>query len=92
MLVFVTATRDSRSDFDRRSPLARSLPRMGQLTPLGLKLHADNRRPLADCYNEAIDEAADDDLLVFVHDDVSIDDWMAGAQIPGHLRGQPARG
>ena len=48
------------------------------LTPLRLRLFSQNQQPLPHCYNRAIDEADADDVLVFVHDDVSFDDWMLG--------------
>ena len=80
-LVFVTATRSSREAFESNSPLARSLARVGQLTPLALRLFESNRLPLGQCYNQAIDEAPPGACLVFVHDDVFIDDWMAGARV-----------
>lgn len=79
-LVVVSATRGSAQAF-ADAPLSRSLARMGQCTPLALRLFADNRRPLGECYNEAIDEAPAGSVLVFVHDDVYIDDWMAGARV-----------
>ncbi|MFM7568981.1 MAG: hypothetical protein ACKO8O_09795, partial [Betaproteobacteria bacterium] len=73
-LIFVTATRLSQAQFESRSPLAQSLRRLGQLTPLALRLFADNRAALGSCYNQAIDEAPRGACLVFVHDDVFIDD------------------
>jgi len=57
--------------------LASSLRAIGQLTPLHLRVSFNNHRPLGEVYNEAIDEAGEQDVLVFVHDDVFIDDWMA---------------
>ena len=41
-----------------------------------LRLFASNRKSLGSCYNTALDEAQPEDELVFVHDDVRIDDWM----------------
>ena len=85
MLNFVCATRLSPSEFEAHSLLARSLRVVGQLTPLRLQLAAQNTRPLADVYNAAIQSSSGDDILVFVHDDVSIDDWMTGARLPEAL-------
>ncbi|MFM2148277.1 MAG: hypothetical protein RLZZ187_583 [Pseudomonadota bacterium] len=85
-LIFVTATRTSRAEFEATSPLGLSLPRVGQLTPLQLRLFAENSAPLGQCYNAAIEEAPAGAILVFVHDDVRIDDWMAGARIADGLR------
>ena len=81
MLTFVTATRYSRADFEVRSPLACSLKRVGELTPLRLLLVGNNSRPLAEIYNSAIQDSEGDEILVFVHDDVCIDDWMLGARL-----------
>lgn len=80
-LIVVAATRTSQSQFEENSPLARSLKRVGQLTPLSLRLYSDNRLALGTCYNQAIDEAPRSARLIFVHDDVFIDDWMAGARV-----------
>jgi GT2 family glycosyltransferase len=77
-LTIVTATRDSREQFEKRSALAQSLLTVHRLTPLRLRLFSDNRQPLPHCYNQAIAEADPDDVLVFVHDDVAFDDWMLG--------------
>ena len=77
-LIIVTATRYSQEEFETQSQLAPSLLAVHRLTPLRLRLFSDNRQPLPFCYNQAIDEAAPDDVLVFVHDDVALDDWMLG--------------
>lgn len=81
MLTFVTATRQSQTEFEAASPLAISLRRLGQVTPVRLMLATHNTQPLALHYNAAIEACAPDDLLVFVHDDVSFDDWLAGARL-----------
>lgn len=76
-LVVVCATRASRMGFEQDAPLARSLPRLRRAAPLALRLHVGNAAPLAEAYNAAIDEAAPEDVLLFVHDDVHLDDWLA---------------
>lgn len=81
MLTFVSATRQSQAEFEASSPLAASLRRLGQLTPVRLMLATHNAQPLGHHYNAAIEAAGPDELLVFVHDDVSIDDWLAGARL-----------
>lgn len=81
MLVLVCATRVAAADFATQTLLGRCLPRLGQFMPFALKLLANNTRPLGECYNAALDEAANDDVLVFVHDDVHIDDWMLGHRL-----------
>jgi GT2 family glycosyltransferase len=76
MLRFVTATRDSLEVFKKNSPLVRSLERVCQTCFVDLDVTPLNRAPLALAYNAAIASAAKDDLLVFIHDDVWIDDWL----------------
>ena len=76
MLTIVCATRVSAQDFHQQTLLGRCLPRLGEFEPLGLKLFSGNRSPLALAYNQAIDDARPDDVLMFVHDDVHLDDWM----------------
>jgi len=75
MLQLVSATRLSREHFMRQSLLGRSLPRLGDYEAVGLTLFAENRAPIGERYNEVIESAAHEDVLVFVHDDVYIEDW-----------------
>ena len=83
---FVSATRLSRPAFDAGAPLARSLARAAAYANFVLAVAGENARPLADAYNQAIDRAADDDLLAFVHDDVDIDDWCVVDRVAEALR------
>ena len=80
-LIFVTATRWTQAEFDVRSPLGRSLAPVHDVTPLELRVFASNTQALAWSYNAVIDAAAPDDVLVFVHDDVAVDDWMLGWRV-----------
>jgi hypothetical protein len=80
-VAFVSATRLLEAQFRQRSPLWRSLQSVRQAAPVALRVFASNARPLGACYNEAIEAAAPDDVIVFVHDDVWIDDWMAGWRV-----------
>lgn len=75
MLTLVCATRWSTQAFPTQTLLGTCLPRLGQSEPFALKLFANNKLPLAEAYNTAIDEAQPDDILVFLHDDVFLDDW-----------------
>lgn len=81
LVLLVSATRHSQTDFERSAWLAASLRRTATAWPLRLRLFANNTQGLPLCYNQAIDEAADDDVLVFVHDDVYLDDWMLGQHL-----------
>ena len=86
MLIFVTATRLSEKAFHRVSLLGSCLPRLGEFGPLALSLAHGNTRPLAEVYNAAIEAAAPDDVLVFVHDDVRLDDWMLAQRLQDALQ------
>lgn len=85
-LIVVSATRSTQDEFMKSSLLGRSLTIIGQLTTVSLRGFFNNTQPLGFCYNIAIDEAESDDILVFVHDDVHIDDWMMGWRVQEALR------
>lgn len=86
MLVITTATRLSAADFAKQSLLGRCLPRLGELQAVGLSLAHGNSKPLGEVYNQAIDEARPDDVLVFVHDDVHLDDWLLASRLEEALQ------
>ena len=86
MLVLVSATRVSQVAFATETRLGRCLSRLGEFMPFALRLFPENSLPLGECYNTAMDAAAPDDVLVFVHDDVNIDDWMLGQRLSEALR------
>ncbi len=86
---FISATRLSREDFFSQSPLGQSL-RFYQQFPLGqhveLRLFPRNTLGLPMVYNTAIDESARDPaLLVFVHDDVFLNDFHWATHLLGAL-------
>lgn len=74
--ILVSATRSTQAEFVQTAWLARSLRRVASVGTVRLRLFSENTRPLPECYNRAIDESSDDTLLVFVHDDVFVDDWL----------------
>jgi len=78
---FVAATRLARDAFHRDAMLARSLARAEAFSPFVLAVAYDNRRPLADAYNAAIEQSGRDDVLAFVHDDVWVDDWHVAQRL-----------
>lgn len=80
-LALVCATRCTTEAFAHQTLLGACLPRLGHFSSLGVLLASENRAPLAELYNDAIDKAAPDDVLVFVHDDVHIDDWMLATRL-----------
>jgi hypothetical protein len=75
-LRFVTGTRLSPALFSARSPLCLSLEQAARCRGLTIQAHADNSTALPVLYNQALDVAADDDVLVFAHDDLWVQDWM----------------
>lgn len=71
----VSATQLGEDDFWAKSALGQSLPyhlsRDARIKP---RIAFSNTRGLPEIFNEAIAQAADDDILVFMHDDVWIDE------------------
>jgi hypothetical protein len=75
-ITLISATRHNQSGFYEQSALGRSLR---TYAAFGIKsiVFFDNRRGLGECYNEAIAQIEDDDeILVFVHDDVTLADFF----------------
>jgi GT2 family glycosyltransferase len=95
MIEIITATRLAEAEFASRAPLALSLKRMlhdpssahllaGFEPDMAMRLHVafSNSSPLADVYNPRITAAdAPDDILVFVHDDVWLDDYFFSTRL-----------
>lgn len=74
-LLLVCATRTPAEDFYTRTALGRSVQRLRAAgVQLRVRAACANRRPLAEVYNSAIEPAFANHILVFVHDDVRIDD------------------
>jgi GT2 family glycosyltransferase len=82
----ISATRLSDSDFWQNSPLGISLRRIQHDDRFSPQITFLNQRGLPEIYNAGIAAAASNQILVFVHDDVWIDDYflvdrvMAGLQ------------
>jgi GT2 family glycosyltransferase len=75
-VTIVSATRCNEKDFLERSALGRSL-RTYAAFGVKARIFFENTRGLGACYNQAIDETAnDEEILVFVHDDVTIADFF----------------
>lgn len=81
----VSATRFSESDFWSKSALGLSLKRhLKQDARLTAKIAFENSRGLSEIFNESIDQADDDAVLIFIHDDVWVDEAnLADAVIEG---------
>ncbi len=71
----VSATRYSEQDFWSKSALGLSLPRhQKQNQYLTVNVAFNNTQGLSDVFNQAIEQAGDDVILLFVHDDVWLDE------------------
>ncbi len=86
MIEIVSATRFSEADFSARSALGQSLKRLAFDGDLTASVAFNNRHGLPVVYNSRILAADSRDLLVFVHDDVWIDDYFFGDRIIAGLR------
>lgn len=84
-LRFVTATRLSMDEFKSQSLLVRSLTRVSQTCHVHLDVVANNTAPLAEGFNRTIAKAKPDEVLVFIHDDVWIDDWLISYRLADAL-------
>lgn len=81
----ISATKYSEADFWEKSALGLSLPRhLKQNSRLSVKVAFENRRGLSEIFNQCIERADVDAVLVFIHDDVWIDEAdFADAVITG---------
>lgn len=71
----IAATRESEAGFWKNTRLGPSLRRLAFDKAVTASIAFNNSAGLGTVYNLAIERAAPDDALVFVHDDVSIDDY-----------------
>ena len=83
-VVLITATRLLRAEFDQ-CPLGLSLRRMGFDRTLRLALIEGNQRGLPAAYNQFIDESLREEELVFLHDDLWLDDLFFSDRIRSAL-------
>ncbi len=75
-LEIISATRHSEEEFWKSSALGISLKRLAYDKRLNPHISIENRNGLSAVYNESINKADDDSILVFMHDDVWIDDYF----------------
>jgi hypothetical protein len=71
----VSATKLSESEFWSKSALGLSLQRLEQDQRFVAHIAYENRHGLPEIFNERIDAPNGPDILVFIHDDVWIDDY-----------------
>ncbi len=74
MVEVVSATRLSERDFWNRAPLGISLKRLQDDPRLFPTIIYENKRGLPEIYNQCLDTGGDA-IVVFIHDDVWIDDY-----------------
>ena len=86
MIDVVSATRLSETDFWNTSALGISLRRLAHDGRLAARLAFANRRGLPEIYNARISAGGCSDMLVFVHDDVWIDDYFLADRVIEGLR------
>jgi len=81
MIEIVSATRMSESDFWNNSPLGFSLKRLKKDTRLTPCIAYENHRSLPEIFNARISAQAGHEILVFIHDDVWIDDYFLADRV-----------
>jgi hypothetical protein len=75
-ITLVSATRHNSTDFYEQSALGRSLRTYAAFGVKSL-VFFENRRGLGACYNEAVAQIEnDEEIIVFVHDDVTLADFF----------------
>lgn len=86
MIDIISATRLSESDFWNKSALGISLRRLSYDVRLVAHVAFENRRGLPEIYNTRISAGDSNDILVFIHDDVWIDDYFLADRVIAGLR------
>lgn len=75
MIEFVSCTKRSEADFWENSALGLSIRRIGADQRACWYIAYENQRGLPEIYNKRINAAGNADILVFLHDDLWIDDY-----------------
>jgi protein O-GlcNAc transferase len=81
VIEIVSATRLPEAEFWEKSPLGTSLRRLKGDARLVAHIAFENTRGLPDIYNAAIEAQDGHELLVFMHDDVWIDDHFVAERV-----------
>jgi len=76
MFRIIAATRLDRACFISQTLLGRSMERVILPDALELEVAYENSAGLPEIYNAALARADDADVMIFIHDDVWIDDWF----------------
>ncbi|MEA3207289.1 MAG: hypothetical protein QOE70_346 [Chthoniobacter sp.] len=85
-LLIVAATRKTRFQFERRSPLGLSLRRMAFDQRITNSIAYQNTEGLPGIFNRQIVAKNRSKILVFTHDDVRIDDYWLSTRLDEGLR------
>lgn len=86
MINVISATRLSHDDFLAQAPLGASLKRLAFDKRIRPRMAFENRTGLPVIYNAAIDAPQAAEILVFMHDDVWIDDYFFADRIIAGLQ------
>ena len=86
MIEFISATRLAERDFWSASALGLSLRRLARDSRLSVHVAFANRAGLPEVYNARISPANRSEILVFVHDDVWIDDYFIADRVLAGLQ------
>lgn len=81
MIEIVTASRLSEQEFWKTSALGISLRRLSSEGRISLQVALANRAGLPDVYNARISPQNRSEVLVFIHDDVWIDDYFLADRV-----------
>lgn len=81
MIEIISATRLSESDFWSKSALGLSLLRLAEDTRLVAHITFENNRGLPEIFNARINAPDGHEILVFIHDDVWIDDFFLAERV-----------
>ena len=81
MIEVVSATRMAEEEFWSQSALGMSLRRLNKDKRLVPRIAFSNRRGLPEIFNERISANEGHDFLVFIHDDVWIDDFFLADRV-----------
>ncbi len=80
-LEIISATRKSAAEFSAKSALGLSLKRMADDSSLIARITVANRRGLPELYNDVMRQVDDRNIVVFMHDDVWIEDYYLGHRL-----------
>ena len=83
-LEFISATRHPASEV-ANTALGRSLRRLTKAMPFDAHITAENTTGLPQLYNARIGQGPDESILVFVHDDVWVEDFAIDAALADAL-------